>query len=125
MHEFVEIDIHQTNSTPGIRYKDGVLEIEGKVISINIAEFIQPLRKKLKDQEINKKKLDKISIYLRYVNSAGKRSIIEIFKQIKKLKNEGLVGEIVWKHDDEDEFIREFGEDIEEITNLRFHYHVV
>ena len=53
-----------------------------------------------------------------YFNTSSSRSIIDIFRNLKKMNAEGLEVEINWFYEEEDEDMLESGEDYSELVSM-------
>ena len=81
---------------------DGIIEGEQKVINP-----LNPL---------------KIEADFNYFNSSSAKFLFDIFLEIKRLSDEGIPVIIDWYFDEEDSDMQEAGEDIAQLTGIKFNY---
>ena len=64
----------------------------------------------------------RLKLDLEYFNSSSAKFLFDIFEQIKEMSNDGIPVEIEWYYDEEDEDLREAGEDLALLAELKFSY---
>ncbi|MCF8278705.1 MAG: DUF1987 domain-containing protein [Flavobacteriales bacterium] len=119
-HNELELNINPTEQTPLIRYsvENSTLEIIGRSIPEDVIGFYRPVMGWLKNlASTNPSRLD-VEFLLEYFNTNSSRALLDILKTIERLKDSGTMVHITWYHEEIDDDMREFGNDLSELINL-------
>ncbi|RUA27853.1 MAG: nuclear pore complex subunit [Bacteroidetes bacterium] len=94
--------------------------ISGRSIPENSIEFYKPLLDWL-DKYVNNP-LDStiFEIKLEYFNTSSSKCLVEIFRKLEKIHDNGKKVVVEWYFDEEDEDMEESGEDFKEIIKIPF-----
>jgi hypothetical protein len=111
-----------TPKTPSVRFdaEKGVIEIKGRSIPENSVEFYKPLVDWLEQYSQVPAGKTEVNIQLEYFNTSSSKCILDVFKKLEaihKARNEVL---IKWYYEEDDEDMREAGEDYESIIRIPF-----
>ncbi len=114
--------IEGSKQTPKVEFiaSTGILEISGRSIPENTFEFFNPVLLWL--DEYSKNALDEttINVNLEYFNTSSSKYILEVFKRLKGLINDGKEVFVKWYYEEDDEEMMETGEDYEDVSGLPF-----
>jgi hypothetical protein len=116
------ITIDGTPETPTIKFdsKEGMLEIKGRSIAANPAEFYKPLLESLEKYATTPAEVTKVDIGMEYFNTSSSRCILGVLKHLSKIKKEGNMVHIRWLYEDGDENMRDVGIDYQHIVDIPF-----
>lgn len=119
---------HPTESSPKIFFDCAthVLEIRGNSYLENIQEFYTPILSWFNAYLSGLKPTDKlrVDIELVYFNSSSSRVLVEFFENLNdKTFHEGLMVDVNWFYEREDDDMREFGQEFQDdFQALEFHF---
>jgi hypothetical protein len=116
------IVIESTPKTPSIKFdsKQGKLEIKGRSIPENSVEFYKPLVESLDQYATSPNSPTQVDIQLEYFNTASSKCILDVLKRLETIHRQGNQVIINWYYEEDDEDMREAGEDYQAIVNLTF-----
>lgn len=116
------LKIAGTKQTPEIIFDNntGKLEINGRSIPENTFEFFNPVLTWLDEYASSPKDETVIHVNLEYFNTSSSKYILEIFKRLKKVTNDGHDVLVKWYYEEDDEEMMETGEDYEDVSGLNF-----
>lgn len=116
------IIIESTPKTPAIKFdsKQGKLEIKGRSIPENSVEFYKPLVESLDKYASSPSTPTQVDIQLEYFNTASSKCILDVLKRLETIHRQGNQVIINWYYEEDDEDMREAGEDYQAIVNLTF-----
>ncbi|NNM95425.1 MAG: DUF1987 domain-containing protein [Bacteroidia bacterium] len=116
------ITIESTPKTPTIKFdsKKGRLEIKGRSIPENSVEFYKPLVESLEQYASSPNSPTQVDIQLEYFNTASSKCILDVLKRLESIHRQGNQVIINWYYEEDDEDMREAGEDYQAIVNLAF-----
>ena len=114
------LDIKATKITPKVLFntEKDIYEIIGRSIPQNSEMFYLEVIEWLKNNLSTDKKISLV-IYMDYFNSSSNKHILNIIDLINKT-NEG--NKIIWKFDEDDEEMKEVGEQIQFLSSAKFDY---
>ncbi|MCF8464663.1 MAG: DUF1987 domain-containing protein [Flavobacteriales bacterium] len=112
--------IPATATTPLIKYSEDsfTLEIIGRSIPEDAMEFYEPVFRLLNESQKRLKKTIKVLFQFEYFNTHTSRMLLDILKQLEKLKDDGLMVNAIWICEVEDEETIHFGEDIQTLIKV-------
>ena len=118
--EILKID--GTKQTPEINFNPntGVLIISGRSIPENTFEFFNPVLLWLEEYGQKAQTKTVINVDLEYFNTSSSKYILEIFKRLKNIANDGNDVLVKWFYEEDDEEMMETGEDYEDVSGLTF-----
>ncbi|MBI4645286.1 MAG: DUF1987 domain-containing protein [Bacteroidia bacterium] len=104
-----------------------LFEISGKSRPENVTEFYEQIfnwfysfHKELISQ--NKKDGFILKIYIVYFNSSSAKYILNLLKILGRFISDGIPVRIDWCFDEEDEVMKEMGEDMASLSQVPFNY---
>jgi hypothetical protein len=114
--------IEGTKQTPHIDFNasTGVLSISGRSIPENTFEFFNPVLQWLDEYAGIAGDETVINVSLEYFNTSSSKYILEIFKRLKGVLNDGKDVLVKWYYEEDDEEMMETGEDYEDVSGLPF-----
>ncbi len=118
------LEIQAGRSTPGIKFNpdENTLSFIGSSLPENVHIFYKPVIdwiNELNPSSFTEKPLN-IIFRLSYYNSGTIRCLAEILNAIKDLNGKGLNYSIEWHYDTDDDIIREAGEELSDVLNMKF-----
>ncbi|MBN2745945.1 MAG: DUF1987 domain-containing protein [Bacteroidales bacterium] len=114
--------IEGTKQTPSINFNagSGILEISGRSIPENTFEFFNPVLLWLEAYSQVAGEKTVINVKLEYFNTSSSKYILEIFKRLRSLLNDGKDVNVKWYYEEDDEEMMETGEDYQDVSGLDF-----
>lgn len=116
------LNIEGTKQTPKIIFNSntGILEISGRSIPENTFEFFNPVLTWLEEYASIAPDDTIINVSLEYFNTSSSKYILEIFKRLKSIINDGKNVIVKWYYEEDDEEMMETGEDYQDVSGLEF-----
>ena len=115
-------NIEGTLKTPSIilEAEKGRLEFSGRSIPENSPEFYRPVVEWVDHYLENSPEQTTITIKLEYFNTSSSKSLFEIFKKFEHIFKSGKQVLVRWFYEQEDEDMRESGEDFRDLLKIPF-----
>lgn len=110
--------IEDTKTTPLIDIQPGKILIKGRSIPEDSAAFYNPVLEACKEYTGSPVAETEILIHLDYVNSGSKKFLTNILTILEKSHLEGHGYKIRWKFDEDDEAMRDLGNDLQSIIQI-------
>ncbi len=99
----------------------GYFELKGKSIPENSTEFYKPVFDWLDNYAADPKGSTKILVELEYFNTSSSKCILDIFRKLEAIHKAGKsTVSIAWLYDEDDEDMKETGEDYQTIVKVPF-----
>ena len=116
--------ISGTEDTPEVIFnkKEGTFQINGRSLPEDVIEFYAPVFSWLEQYVANPNEETKFKVKIDYFNSASQRAINEIFNILTRINLKGKKVFVEWYFYQDDDEMREAGQEYAEITNLNFQY---
>ena len=109
----------ETLGTPNVFFSEkGILIISGKCLPENAINFFEPIIKKI-DRFIEKNQSINITCELEYINSSSSKVLYQL---LEKVVNSGIKQTINWYYEEDDEDMKELGEDYETLLKTDFNF---
>ena len=109
----------ETLGTPNVFFSEkGILIISGKCLPENAINFFEPIIKKI-DRFIEKNESINITCELEYINSSSSKVLYQL---LEKVVNSGIKQTINWYYEEDDEDMKELGEDYETLLKTDFNF---
>ena len=108
-----KISLEGSPKTPSVNFdaEKGMIEIKGRSIPENSIEFYKPLVDWLEEYAKQAKSLTNVNIQLEYFNTSSSKCILDVFKKLEAIHNNGNETVINWYYEEDDEDMLEAGED--------------
>jgi len=117
--------IESTNSTPAVLFnvEKGILMLSGKSLPENAIRFFEPIDKALNEyiQEYSQSLLH-ITCEFEYINTASSKALYNLLHKATKALKHNV--SIVWGYEEEDEDLKEQGEDFASALGVTFEYRI-
>lgn len=116
--------IRPTRITPLIYFdpERGLLELRGKSSPENSIQFYAKLLTDLEEFGKNGKQNLVANFKFEYFNTSSSKCIFDIFKKISFVKEQGYKLSINWFYEEDDEDMKEAGEDYADLLGTEFNY---
>jgi hypothetical protein len=114
------LHISPTAFTPEVKFDPiaGTFEIKGRSIPENAHEFYNPLIDWVKTYSKNAAESTSMDVYFDYLNTSSSKSLMHLFNALSTISGKEV--RINWLHTQDDEAMKEAGEDFNTIVNLPF-----
>ena len=116
------ITVESSAITPSIKFdaSQGKLAIKGVSVPENAVDFYKTLTESLEQYASNPKPVTVVDILLEYCNTASTRCLLTILRCLEGIHRKGNEVTINWYYEEDDEDMRDAGEDYQSIVKLAF-----
>jgi hypothetical protein len=116
--------IPASEDTPEVEFdkSSGILKISGKSLPEDVIEFYSPIFSWLEQYASDPNEETKVHVKVLYFNSASQRALNEIFIILSRVSIKGKKVDIEWYYHEDDDEMREAGQEFADITNLNFQF---
>jgi len=116
--------IEGTEDSPAIilNSQENHFEISGRSLPEEVISFYSPVLAWLDKYAANPNDKTVFKLKLDYINSASQRAIHEILTTLEKIKVRGKKVEIEWYFVEDDDEMRETGEEYSELIDIPFNF---
>lgn len=110
----------RTSKTPEITFdpRNEVFEITGRSIPENSVEFYRPAMEWLEVYQQQPDAYMNLLVKLEYFNTSSSKCLIDLFRKLEKMHVQGHHVVINWYYEEEDEDMKESGEDFKDILKV-------
>lgn len=114
------INIEPSVKTPRIIFDaiEGILEIEGRSIPENSTEFYKPIFEWLDLYIETPVSNTKFNFKLEYFNTSSSKCILDVLRKLEKLHKNGNAVVVNWYYEEDDEDMKEAGENYQRIVSV-------
>jgi hypothetical protein len=114
------LNLPKKTKTPEVTFdpEKGKFEISGRSIPENSVDFYQPLLAWLDDYLTNPNGSTRFTVKLEYFNTSSSKCLIDIFRKLESLYLQEQDVVIFWYYEEEDEDMKESGEDFKDILKV-------
>lgn len=116
--------IEPTRVTPFVQIDPdkGLLDFKGRSSPSASLEFYHPILTTI--EQIFNGESDTITanFAFEYFNTSSSKCLFDILKRLAKMRQEGAEVNVNWYYEEEDEDMKETGEDYEDVLGLEFNY---
>jgi len=118
------IIIEPTRITPLVNFdpEEGILEIKGRSSPENSIQFYQPIIDGLESYLHSDKNTLVANFAYEYFNTSSSKCLFDLFKKLTKINDSGKELIINWYYEEDDEDMREAGEDYCDLLDLDFNF---
>ncbi len=115
--------LNKTTRTPRIVLdpKEKIFEIQGRSIPENSVDFYQPVMQWMEEYRHHANEKTRLVVRLEYFNTSSSKCLIDILRKLEKIYLDGKEVELEWYYEEQDEDMKESGEDFKEILKVPFH----
>lgn len=116
--------VESTKVTPGVKFdaETGVLEIAGDSYPEHSLQFYQPVFKWLDEFLSGTKKPIVFHFKLSYFNTSSSKCVLNILEKLEEAHRTGRSVQLNWHYREDDEDIKESGEEFADDLSLPFHF---
>ncbi len=116
--------VESTKVTPGVKFdaEAGVLEIAGDSYPEHSLQFYQPVFKWLDEFLSGTKKPIVFHFKLSYFNTSSSKCVLNILEKLEEAHRTGRSVQLNWHYREDDEDIKESGEEFADDLSLPFHF---
>jgi hypothetical protein len=116
-----------TLKTPEVNFnsQSGELKITGCLFPEDPNDFFQPVLAWLDDYSKSPAPNTTFLLNLKYFNSGAHKYLYKCFKRLEEMADEGDGAKIIWEYENEDEDIKEMGEDYRQLLKINFEMKVI
>jgi len=116
------LSITETRNSPAVSFDGHAFVIKGVSTMVNAMEFYKSLLALLDECAQEAPCELQVEINLCYYNSSSNKCLYLLLERVKRMIDKGFRVQVTWCVEDDDEFMREGGQTIEELLGLKFHY---
>lgn len=116
------LTIEATSKTPAVKFdKDsGIIEISGMSYSEDTFAFYEPIFAWINEYIQNPNVLTNFNMKIKYFNTSSVKCLFDILEIFSKLSKSGKNVNINWFYEEEDEEMKDTGENFSHILNCEF-----
>ncbi len=115
--------IEGTDQTLEVEFKtNGKLRLQGISTPDHVNRFFEPLFQWVKEFEKTQPKTLELEMFIDYLNTSSTRILVEFLSLINELREKGIEVQALWKYEDDDEDMFEFGEELALTSGLPLTY---
>ena len=113
-----------TDDTPKIHFdpSTGLFEMSGRSLPEEVIKFYSPVIDWITAYAETPNEKTVVKLKLVYFNSASQRSLLEVLNAFEKVKDKGKELVIEWYYMEEDDDMREAGEEYEDLLDVPFEF---
>ncbi|MCB0754575.1 MAG: DUF1987 domain-containing protein [Flavobacteriales bacterium] len=115
------MNIEATPYSPQIAYDEEkqVLRISGRSIPDNPVEFYHPIQQFVESLVERSDSLT-IDVKLDYFNTSSSKQLLDLFGKMEEMAKAGKQVKVVWRYAEDDDDLKESGEDYMELVEVPF-----
>ena len=119
--------LQPTAHTPSVSLNSdsGVFEFKGRSTPENSVDYYDPIFKWLDQYVLNPSPKTTVNLQFEYFNTSSSKCILDVLKKFVKLHNSGSEVKIKWYYEEEDDDMKEAGEDYSDILDIPFEIQVI
>jgi hypothetical protein len=113
------MNIEATPYSPHIVYdeENQVLRISGRSIPDNPIEFYHPVQQFVESLAERSDSLV-IDVKLDYFNTSSSKQLLDLFRKMEPMARDGKQVKVVWRYEEDDDDLKESGEDYTELVEV-------
>ncbi|NND93889.1 MAG: DUF1987 domain-containing protein [Flavobacteriales bacterium] len=117
-----DINIEGSPKTPEVRFSasEGQFLLSGRSIPENSVEFYSSILNWLDQYSESPRQRTVLDVKLEYFNTSSSKCILDVFKKLEQIKNDGNDVNVNWFYESDDEDMLEAGEDYDAIIDIAF-----
>ncbi len=120
----VNIKLEGTQDTPAVLLDatKGMIEFSGKSFPADVADYYSPIIKWIDEYALKPQVNTTIVMKMDYFNTASSKVILDILYKFEDISNDGHSVLIKWYFPDDDDDMKETGEEYEQIVDVKFEH---
>ena len=122
--EIHSLKIESTSITPSctLDWNNNILNFKGRSSPCSSTEFYKPITEKIVTAFNQGRKSLTANFEFEYFNTSSSKCIYDLLKKLSIAQSKGADVIVNWFYEEDDEDMKETGEDYEEILGLNFNY---
>lgn len=122
--EQYSLHIEPTGTTPfcQLDFTRGVLDFKGRSSPCASREFYHPIIENIENAFETGSDTLTANFRFEYFNTSSSKCLFDLLKRLAKHKSKGAEVTINWFYDEEDDDMKETGEDYEDLLGVNFNY---
>jgi hypothetical protein len=123
----ITLMIEPTRATPYVRLdaREGTLVFKGRSSPGSSMDFYYPIMSGIDRAFTSGMNSITANFEFEYFNTSSSKCLFDILKRLANFKENGMQVNVNWYYEEEDEDMRETGEDYEDVLGLSFNYIIV
>lgn len=116
------LDIKATNDTPRVIFDpdNGIFEISGRSLPEDVVSFYQPVIEWLDEYKDNPNSKTEFVFKYIYFNTATSKLVQDILMRLEQIHEAGNEVNVVWYFEQDDEDMKDLGEEFQEYVEIPF-----
>lgn len=111
--------IQGTKTTPHALMNEGYMKISGKAVPVRDECFFGNINKKISQYTQEPANVTQVDFNLSYVNASSKKQMVDLLKQLELMNEQGFTVIVNWKYSEENEDVKELGEILQGIFEIK------
>lgn len=103
----------------------GIFLFSGKSIPYDAFDFYKPIIEWFEAYSLEPNPLTTVDFQLEYFNTASSKLLMQVFFVLNRMHNEGNKVVVNWRYQEDDDDMRESGEEMASALNIPFNYDTV
>ena len=116
------LDAHDIMPGVSLDHETGLLKFYGKSCPVNAHEFYIPILDWIDEYIKSPQKSTVAEFYLSYFNTVSAKNLLKVMNKLEKVREKGKKLTIKWLYNENDEILKEAGEDFETIVDANFEF---
>lgn len=123
----VSLTIEPTRVTPYVRLdaREGILAFKGRSSPGSSLDFYYPIMSGIDQAFTGGLNSITANFEFEYFNTSSSKCLFDILKRLAHFQQNGMEVKVNWYYEEEDDDMRETGEDYEDVLGLSFNYIVI
>lgn len=119
-----KLTIYETEYTPLVNFdpQQGVIEMSGNSNPANSLRFYRKVMMGLEEYAVKENKGLTANLHFSYFNSSSSKCLYDILKMLNAMERQGRSVTINWYYTEQDNDMKEVGQDFSDILNLKFNF---
>lgn len=116
------LDIKATNDTPRVIFDpdNDIFEISGRSLPEDVVNFYQPVIEWLDEYKLTPNKKTEFVFKYIYFNTATSKLVQDILLRLDQMREEGNEVRVIWYYEQDDEDMKDLGEEFQEYVEIPF-----
>ncbi|MFN8335591.1 MAG: DUF1987 domain-containing protein [Cyclobacteriaceae bacterium] len=114
------LQIDATDTTPSVILdsEKNIFELSGRSVADNPSDVYQPVLQWLNNYARDPRPVTLVSVKLEYFNTASSKALLDMLSALSFIRN----AKVLWYYQEDDEDMREAGEEFFELVNVPFEF---
>ncbi|TAF74521.1 MAG: DUF1987 domain-containing protein [Bacteroidetes bacterium] len=119
--------LEATKQTPLVKFdsETGILEFKGRSTPENPVEYYKPIVDWLEKYSVSPKPKTVFHVQLEYFNTSSSKCLLDVMKKLSAIHKAGNAVEFNWWYEEDDEDMKETGEDYQDVLGIPFNIRVI